>query len=53
MRYADKKRAGYVIVLGDDEISKRKALVKDMQDGSQKEVNIDKIKNELNIKGRL
>lgn len=43
MKYANKSGVPYVIVIGDDEITNQKVNVKNMADGSQTEVEIDKI----------
>jgi histidyl-tRNA synthetase len=43
MKYADKKGAEYSVVLGDDEISKGTAVLKNMRSGETREVEISKI----------
>lgn len=43
MRYADKLNARFVIIIGDEEIQKDAAIIKDMQEGTQEEVVFDKI----------
>ena len=43
MKYANKLSAGSVVILGDDEISNGKAVLRNMTDGSQSEIVIDKI----------
>ena len=41
MKYADKIKAKYVIILGDDELAKGQALVKTMATGDQESVSLD------------
>ena len=43
MRYADKIKAGYVLMLGDDELKSGQAILKNMKDGSQLEIGLDSI----------
>ena len=43
MRYADKIKAGYVLMLGDDELKSGRAILKNMKDGSQLEIGLDSI----------
>ncbi len=45
LRAADKEKCRYVIILGDDELNKGVCVLKDMQDGSQKELKLDDVKN--------
>ncbi len=53
MRYADKIRAGYVLILGEDELKDRKAVLKNMGDGSQIEVGLNNLVEELKrLKGK-
>lgn len=40
MKYADKKKAKFVIVLGEEEIEKNKAKLKNMITGEEKEISI-------------
>lgn len=47
MRYANRVKAEYVIVLGDDELKDKKAVLKNMADGSQKKVGLDKLIEEV------
>ena len=42
-KYADRLGAKYTVVIGDDELEKGLATVKDMQSGEQKEVQFDKL----------
>lgn len=41
MKYADKLGALYTVVLGDAELETRKAKLKNMKDGTQKEISLD------------
>lgn len=41
MKYANDKNARYTIIIGDDEISKGKAIIKDMINSTQEEIDID------------
>lgn len=43
MRYADKQKTPYVLIIGDDEISKGIAVLKDMFTGLQTEVTLENI----------
>ena len=45
MKYANRMNNKYVIILGEDEINKQVVVLKNMVDGSQKEINIDDLKN--------
>jgi histidyl-tRNA synthetase len=47
MRYADKIRAEYVLILGEDELKDRKAVLKNMSDSSQVEINLNSIVEEI------
>ena len=49
MKYADKLKIPYVIVIGEDEIQSDKLKVKKMEDGSEIESNFDaeEIKKQL------
>lgn len=41
MRYADKIKARYVLILGEDEIKREKAILKNMASGKQEEISIE------------
>lgn len=41
MKYADKLGALYTVVLGDTELETRKAMLKNMQNGTQTEISLD------------
>ena len=43
MKYADKLGAHYVLILGDTEIDSGKAVIKDMENSSQSEIDIASI----------
>lgn len=45
MKYADKLGAAYTIVIGDDEVNKNRAVLKNMKTGEQKDVSLDSILN--------
>ncbi len=47
MKHADRVAARYVIILGDEEIEKRRVIVRDMKKGDQKEIEIDNLVNTL------
>ncbi len=47
MKYADKKRFLYTVVLGDNEIESGKTVLKDMRTGEQKDVSLDSIVDRL------
>ena len=47
MKYANKIGAAYTVVLGDSEIEAGIAKVKNMADGSETEMNIDDIAEEI------
>jgi len=47
MRLADKLKARYTIILGEEELSRDRILLRNMQTKEQKEVEIEKIINEL------
>lgn len=47
MKYANKIGAKYTLVLGDSEIESGKAKLKDMAEGTEAEINIDEIVEEL------
>jgi len=44
MREADRQRAKKVLIIGEDEIKKGKAVLKDMESGEQEEAELEKIK---------
>lgn len=50
MKYADKKKAKYVIVLGEDEIRNSKANLKNMTTGEEKEISLEPEEIIKNIK---
>lgn len=43
MKYADKIKSEYVLILGDDEINANKGKIKNMESGEQTEIFLDKI----------
>lgn len=43
LNYVNTERIPYVIILGDEELSKGKVILKDMKNGKQKEIEIEKI----------
>jgi len=47
LRFAQKKGASYVIIVGDDELKEGCVLLKDMEKGTQKKVNIGDLCSEL------
>lgn len=47
MKYADKKRFSYTVVIGDDEIEAGKGVLKDMRTGDQKDVSLDSVVDRL------
>ena len=48
MKYADKKSARFVLILGDSEIETRRCVLKNMSDSSQVEVSLDEIQSIIN-----
>jgi len=46
-KYADKLNAKYVVTLGDEEVEKGNAKLKNMQTGEEKEISLDDIKDEI------
>ena len=50
MRYADKINAGHVVIIGDDELAKGVCTLKDMKDGSQKEIALDEVVERLVVR---
>ncbi|HOR85276.1 MAG TPA: histidine--tRNA ligase [Bacillota bacterium] len=51
MKYANKINAGYVVVLGDEEIKSGRIKVKDMGTGNEEEINLEDLADY--IKGRM
>lgn len=47
MKYANKINAGYVVVLGDDEIKSSRIKVKDMSNGNEEEIDLAALANYL------
>ena len=47
MKYADKFNVKYTVILGEDEINKGVACVRDMSDSSQTEIALDLVADEL------
>ena len=43
IRYADRQNTPFVIIIGDDEVEKGTAILKDMRTGKQTEVTIDNV----------
>ena len=41
MKYADKSGAGYVIVLGDEELQTKRARLRSLRDGTEQVVDIE------------
>ena len=50
MKYADRLGAVYTVVLGDEEIESGKAVLKNMQNGEQKDISLDSIPDRLRMK---
>ena len=48
-KYADKKKAKYIITIGDDEISSNKVELKNMQTGEKKQINISDLVSEMEL----
>jgi histidyl-tRNA synthetase len=44
LKYADREQARYVLILGDDELSRKMVIVRDMRLGDQQEIPLDQIK---------
>ncbi|WP_368294409.1 histidine--tRNA ligase [Dehalobacter sp. TBBPA1] len=44
LKYADREQARYVLILGDDELSRKMVIVRDMRLGEQQEIPLDQIK---------
>jgi len=49
MRSADKSQSRYAIILGEDELKKKSVVLKDMRDGSQKELSLDNLITTLKV----
>src|SRR5690606_10072467 len=47
MKYADKRNIPYVVVIGEEELSNRTCVLKDMVSGEQKTLSVNEIVNEL------
>ena len=47
MKYANKLKAGYSVVIGDDEIEHGVVTLKDMKSGEQKQINSKDITKEI------
>lgn len=45
MRYADRQRTPYVMIIGDDEVEKGIAILKDMKTGEQTEITIKQVQD--------
>jgi len=45
MKYADRVRARYVVIMGEDEIARKKVIIRDMKLGDQTEVEMEAIRN--------
>ena len=43
MKYADKKKASYTLIIGDSELENNKAQLKNMKTSTQTEVNLDDV----------
>jgi histidyl-tRNA synthetase len=50
MRRADKFKARYVLILGEDELKKGRAVLRNMEDKSQEEIPIHDMVNSLKVK---
>jgi len=46
MRYADRQNSNYIIIIGDDEISKNMVTLKNMKTGKQKEISLENVLDE-------
>lgn len=49
IRYADRQKSPFALIIGDDEVEKGIALLKNMVTGEQKEVTLDNIVSEYNM----
>jgi len=47
LKYADKVDAPYVVIIGEDELKNNIAVLRDMKNGLQQEISLDKIKDQL------
>lgn len=50
LKTADRLKTAYVIIIGNDELTSGKAIVKNMKDGTQEEIKIDVLVDEIKIK---
>lgn len=50
MRLADKLKAGLVVIIGEDELKKKAATIRDMRDGSQRTVPLNRLVAEFSSK---
>lgn len=50
MRLADKLKAGLVVIIGEDELKKKAAIIRDMRDGSQRVVPLNRLVAEFSSK---
>lgn len=50
MKYADKQHTPYVLIIGENEVNKNIAILKDMATGNQEEVTVDNIISECKTK---
>mgnify|MGYP002620573814 FL=1 len=48
IKYADRQKSPFALIIGDDEVEKGIALLKNMVTGEQKEVTLDNIVSEYN-----
>ncbi|MDC1051015.1 His/Gly/Thr/Pro-type tRNA ligase C-terminal domain-containing protein [Candidatus Marinimicrobia bacterium] len=44
MKEANKLKVKYTIIIGDDEIKNKHAIIKNMEDGSQESIHLDSVK---------
>jgi len=49
MKAADRSKAKFTLIIGDEEIKKNAVILRTMEDGSQREVSIDKVAGELSL----
>ena len=47
MKYADRLGARFVVVIGEDELSKGSAVLRNMADSSQEDVKLEDLKEKL------
>ena len=50
IKYADRQHTPYVLIIGDDEIEKNVAILKDMKTGEQEEITISNIVDKYKVK---